>query len=152
MLMQVDEARSDDQPARIEYASADKRFGTHTNDLPVINTDIADGVEPRLRVHNPATLHDQVVGLRKRRRSEQEQRPNAREYPRRHAAPCTTKLQVCANAGAANASNAPNAGECPHHHAAPGTTFSGALNIGLIVPPGHTPSATYTGVHICSND
>src|SRR5580692_3683312 len=67
MLMQVDEARRHDQPARIDYASADERFSAHANDLPVIDTDIPDGVEAGLRVHNPATLHDQLVGLSKRR-------------------------------------------------------------------------------------
>jgi len=70
MLMQIDEARRDDQAFDVEYAFAGKLLRRDARDPALGDAYIADGIDARLRIHHaPAVEHDVVI-FRERRRGE----------------------------------------------------------------------------------
>ena len=63
VLMQIDEAGSDDQSRRVDDAAAGEWFGGDARDLSVADADVAYGVEAGLGVHDAAAFEDEVVLL-----------------------------------------------------------------------------------------
>jgi hypothetical protein len=71
----VDQARGDDLPARIDrLGSIAGNAGLDRRDLAGGDRDVADRIEPGRGIDDATTLDDQVVGRRTRLRNAREQR------------------------------------------------------------------------------
>ena len=59
----VDEARGDDETAGVQGGPTGQGFEADSGDGVAIDSQVADGVEARLGVHDPTTGHHHVVDL-----------------------------------------------------------------------------------------
>jgi hypothetical protein len=66
MRVQVDETRSNDMPSRVNGFLASDLGAGNVKNLAVSDTDIAHGVEPAFRIHDPAIQDDEIIVLRLR--------------------------------------------------------------------------------------
>jgi hypothetical protein len=63
MLVQIDKSRSHDEPIRVKHKLSVQRFFRDAGNSPVSNADIANSIQPRLRINGPPALDHQVVLL-----------------------------------------------------------------------------------------
>ena len=63
VLVQVNESGANHKPGGIDFYLAPQCVRGNRDNLLPVNADPAHGIEPRFRVHHPAALEDDVVGL-----------------------------------------------------------------------------------------
>ena len=64
VLMQVDEARSHDEPADMNHTSSGQRLRRDADNFSALNANVPYGIQADFRIHNPAAFQHQVVLLR----------------------------------------------------------------------------------------
>ena len=64
VLVQIDEARSNNQPAGMNHPPSAQRLRRNANNLPIAYADVARRIQPGLGIHHSTTLKNQIVLLR----------------------------------------------------------------------------------------
>src|SRR5438045_9206745 len=94
--MKDDEPRRDDQTLRVDLASArNPQIALRDDrDLPPVDPDVPDGVEARLRVHDPAVADDGFVVADRCRSAHAAGEEEKQERDRSHPEDSTHRLQI----------------------------------------------------------
>ena len=73
VLVQIDEAGSDDEAGGVDDAASAERGGGDAGDFSIADADVADGVEGGFGVHDAAAFEHEIVLLRRQEGWEQEE-------------------------------------------------------------------------------